>query len=537
MDDRFFLVPIHIEKLTENNLIEGYCSPPNTRCIPQITISPDRLRRNESHQMYSTTIEACNLDLLRDVEGRGFLEEIQSAHIYLTPDQAEQFFAIVLSHFENEIPVECGKAILHSVCRILSKDDFMTIFVDKNLASALPFSKKSYLEDVFDVLYVLVTRRPQAFDHALASRFKRKIRNKGEKSLIILSIYAQHFNEIESPWEMLEFLFSENERFSKEDIADKYAALLGAMIQSYPEFRRAKGIDAWNAVLRLLEFDNLAILERVYNALATIASCLKHVSFPFKYILKHFQHPELQRAIMCLLLVVPIKGDKLKDVDFVKTLVQKAADDKTALLVLFRLAESKAISQILVEKDHSWMERDNPTLLDTLRLFLVVYQHKQLRPLIAMSPAFMHLMLRLVDEKNESLIAVVCIIIRRLELNEEIVEHLSSSGFIMTFLETVQEINTDGSSKYGLLLLDKIASVCYTRELVQSCEWIYDLIQAKGELLKDATILAIRLCQYKRCSKQLRSYNLTDIYKKLSKDPETKKISQKFLRAIDDEYY
>ncbi|OHS95202.1 hypothetical protein TRFO_02137 [Tritrichomonas foetus] len=487
--------------------------------------------------MYSTTLEPCNLEILKNPEQRGFLDEIQSAHVYLTNDQAEEFFIIVLSHFDKDISIENGKAILHSICRILSKDEFLKVFVAKDLSSALPFSKKNYLEDVFDVLYVLVTRYPQAFNESLCARFQRKIRNKGEKSLLILTIYSQHFNEIDNPWPMLELLFSEFNRFSKEDIAGKYASLLAVLVQSYPEFRRAKGAEAWENVCQLLSIENDEILDQVYNSLAIIANSIRHCEFPFQYILEHFQHQSLQKSIVSLLLVVPLEGSKLKDYGFIKSLVKIASENPKALLVLFRLAESKSIAQILVEKDPSWMEKDIPNLIDTLRLFLVVFQHKQLRPFIATATEFYNLMLRLIDEKNESIIAIVCIIIRRLDLTEEVIAELSSTGFIMTFMETVREMNTIGSSRYGLLLLDKIAKSYYTKELVQSCEWVSKLIKARGDLFEDAAVVATGLCKYRRCEKKFKELYMIEFFLKLKKDPESKKIASKFLKAIGSDEY
>ncbi|OHT13218.1 hypothetical protein TRFO_16649 [Tritrichomonas foetus] len=484
--------------------------------------------------MYDNSIvESVDLDILKKPESNRFIDEIQSAHVYLTLEQSTPFFNIVLSHFDKDLAIDKGKEILHCLSKILSVEDFLKVFVKKNFAVSLPFLRKEYIDDLFDVLYVIVTRAPEAFDEELCACFHKRIKNRGEKSLLLITIYAQHFNEFDNPWPMLDLLFHCSSRFSKPDLAARYAALLSTLVQLYPEFRRGRGKEAWNTITDILsQVDDPPTLSSLYNSLCGISVWVKRCDFPFSVAKKHLKNPELAPSVLSLFLIIPLRGKELEDRVMVKFLLKMAASNGRATLVLFKLAENEGVATILAE-DPIWLSSDIPQIVDTLRLLLVVFQHRDLRLVIAQSIEFSDFLQRLLDMKNESILGIVCVIIRRIDLTPELVKDLSNSSIIMNFINVAKQIGTNEAKRNILLLLDKIGKVAYTRELVQSCERITQMILDKGDLFEDATIVATGLCRYRRCAKKFSELYLVEFFTKLMKNRDYKKMATKFLKAVD----
>ena len=480
--------------------------------------------------------DCADLEILENPSSKHFIDEITSVHLFVTHDQILKFYQIVLSHFSNaDLDVACGKEILRAICKVLSISDFfLRAFVNNNFAEALPFANRKYLDDLLDVMFVLVHRAPRVFNEDIANQFRSRIKYRGEKSLMLLCFYAQKFNDVDNPWPMLDLLFQESERFSKEDIAGQYAMLLSTLVQTYPEFRRSRGEAAWNAVCDLLSIEKTDVLMNVYNACSGICSNVKRCRFPFEWIRVHFVNDELMPYVLSFLMVVHLEYEDLRDKVFVKALVRVAHESRKGALVLMRMAQDRMISQHLVE-DCTWMEEDMPSMIDTLRIFLVVFQHKSLRPMIASVPEFVVLLSRLTNAKDEGLYAIVCKIVRRIELDKEIITDLSSSCFLQEYIDTAKVIDTPGAWRSVMLVLDRIASVCYTRELLKSCETLAKIIKSGNELSDDATTVATSLCVYKPCAKKLRELGMIEYFKKLYKVPETKKIAARFLNAIGDD--
>ena len=134
-------------------------------------------------------------------------------------------------------------------------------------------------------------------------------------------------------------------------------------------------------------------------------------------------------------------------------------------------------------------------------------------------------------------------------MTPELLKSLSSSNFLSSFIsQSIEEIASEESFRDALLLIDKIAGtcekeklykLCYTRELVQSCNWIFSkLIVGKAQfdnLFEDATLVAINLCKIPRCAKKLTELSAIEYFEKLLKDDSKKKIARKFLKAINGE--
>lgn len=494
--------------------------------------------------------ESVDLNIIRNPNSPKFLDELQSAYLYLRPDQAEKFFKIILSFFDKKIEIDTGKEILSCLCNVLSKEAFLKIFIKKDFAPSLPFTKKDYIDDLFDVLYVIVTRYPQAFDENLSACFSKKIKNRGEKSLMIITTFSQHFNEIDDPWPMLNLLFTCSERFTKPDIVDSYSALLSTLVQNYPEFRREHGEDSWNVVTDMLDkiTDN-SKLETLYSSLCGMAESLKKVKFPFNVAKDHLRDKALAPYILNLFLLLPLRSSKdLEDRVLIKMLLKQAKTSKTASLVLFKLAENEGIAKILAN-DPIWLNTDIPNIVDTLRLLLVIFKHQELRLVIAESVEFLDFLLRILKLKQYN--GIVCTIIRRIDLTPELLKNLSTSNFLIKFIsQSTEKIASEESFRDALLLVDKIADTCekeqlcntrdmsYTRELIQSCNWIFSkLIVGKAgldNLFEDATLVAIKLCKIPRCAKKLTELSAIEYFEKIKSDPEKKSIARAFLKAINE---
>lgn len=478
--------------------------------------------------------DCADLEILRNPDSKNFLAEIAASHLFVTHDQILDYFRIVLSHFSNpQLDVACGKEILRALCKVLSISDFfLKAFVDNGFAEVLPIKgDRVYLDDVLDVLFVLVKRAPRVFNETIAEAISTKIRRKGEKYLMLLAFYSQQFNEVDDPWPMLDLLFQEFERFMKEDIAGKYAMLLSTLVQTYPEFRRGRGEAAWKNVCELLSINNEDVLIDVYNACCCIASVVKRCRFPFVHIKEHIMNPRLLPSVISLLLVVNLEYEELRDKVLIKRVIEVAKEKPQGTLVLMRLAQDRAIAQFLVESC-SWMEQDMPDLVDTLRIFLVVFQHKPLRTMIAQTPEFIVLMKRLIEQKNQDLYDIVSKILRRIELDQDTISDFSDAALLEDYIAAAKEMGTMSCLRSMLLVLSTISEAGFVIELQKSCSILAKIIKADNELFNEATTVAAVLCKHEKCRNKLREIGMFEYFKKLYKQKETKRIAGHFLNAI-----
>ena len=495
------------------------------------------------------TEDACNLAIIADPDHYDFYDQLKDAARNLKPDQVRPYFKTVLGSFrrtekEGGLDKESKKALLQSIYRVLTVPDFRTIFVEHWFASALPFSDTEMIDDLLSVLFLLVKSAPEIFDDSIARSFSHLVKHRPAKCLQLIALFAQHFADVSCPWYMVDVLFDKSRHFATPELVVRYSETFAYLVSTYSRYAKERGADAFTKVCELLDTEKYESLIKIYNSLCIIANAVPEVVPPFEAVKQHVRIPELQGSVLNLLLIVPLDYKESNDRVLLRRLFRAAEKDNKGALVLMRLAKEPAIASTMVS-EASWMEKSLPTIIDTLRIFLVVFQHRELRQAIGEDPGFIIFLNRLIDEEsgdddkgNEMLHALALKILRRIDpLTPELIQELSTSGFIHDFLQHELEYDTKGSKHDAILMIDTIGKCCYTRELITACKKLRDFIFEEGDEWQNACIAAIDLCKLKKCAKLFREMSLIEYFTKLRRIDQTKEIAAMFLRAMDSDLY
>ena len=194
----------------------------------------------------------------------------------------------------------------------------------------------------------------------------------------------------------------------------------------------------------------------------------------------------------------------------IKRILSISQDNIVGTLVLMRFALDESVSQILVD-DSRWLNADLPTPEDTLRLFLVVFTHKNLRNSIAQVPEFIPFLQSLIDFKSVAMLQTLCTILRRIKLTTLLVKRMSSQLIIANFLETSDSIGTPDATYQSILFCDTISNVAFTKEFVTFCEVLKETCDSEDENFYQAVALAIEFCRHEKCLKKMRKLRLAEV--------------------------
>lgn len=488
-----------------------------------------------------------NFKILKNPDAREFIDELHNASLDLDPETAPKFFKVIMANFDKQIDPDKGKEILHTLCRVLSTESLLKIFVRKQFPKYLPFQPKEYINDLFDLLYVIVTRCPEAFDKDLCSGFMKRIKYRGEKSLVIIRIFSQHFDEVDDPWPMLDLLFQCADRFTKQDLVSQYANLLSILVQVYPEFRRERGELSWNVISGLLtEFpvneEHIPILKTLYTSLSNMADTLRKVEIPAEAIKEHIQNDYLAESVTSLLNNLPIhKYRELANSLFLKCLLKRAINNNSAMQALMRLAENAAVAKLLV-RDPTWLNRELPSFEDTLSLLVVVFKHVEIRDKLARTLEFTEVLEKMVQTDE---IDLACKLVRKLDLTEDIIRDLLGSSFITLLLDIYD--GDDQINKAILLLIKKLTESCLEeqafiekppKELVYACTFVEMILRnykfddpKTADMHYLAAKVATKLGNYTKCARKFYDDHVISDFQKKLKNPDYAPIAKKFLKS------
>ena len=475
--------------------------------------------------------DSCNLHNIKHIEELDFRDELKKSPFTLHLDNAVPYFKILLSHFKHQIPKETKHLILTTLYKILSNDEFLNVFVIEGFAPVLPFTHKDVLDDLFDILFLLVNKVPEVFDEFVSNSFSKLVKYRGSRSLTILAIYSQGFDQRRNPWPVVEILFREKERFLKEDVCLPYCALLSYLVAHYKQFADKKGTSAFEVITSLLHSDNFTITAQAYSYLSSIMMRVPDCEVPYDVLKQHLLIPQFTTPVLELLLVSQIENEEvLNDKIFIKNLLKvSGAGNKLSLMVLLRLARRNDIAMVLVE-DPVWMEKDLPTLVDTLRLFLVVFSHKDMRHKITNDSEFPLFLNSLIESGEIEQMSLCLMILRRVDpLTEDLVHDLTESEFVSKFVEKAERNGSDNAIYDAILLIDTIGKQFFTRDVLKACKNLNSYLVSHFD---QASACVIDLCNHERYKKRFRDLGMIDFFKKKKKDPTKRKRAMLFLQAI-----
>jgi hypothetical protein len=472
-----------------------------------------------------------NLDHLDDPLGPRFLRALQGAPELISSPQSSEFFSLLIVHLSRNLQPSTRKAIYLCLCKVLSKRPFWKFFVARDLLLSLPLSTPSHFELILDICYVLVDRDPDAFTPEFATHFSQIIRYHGRKSLILLTLYSRHFNNLTSPWPMIDLLFREQRRFLAPDIVCEYASLLSLLCQSFPVFRAARASNCWSILSNLLVSDAYDdILPTCYNSLCGIQSVdhLHHIDYSL--LQKHFSQESNRSSILSLLILAPFQDEAVDfafERSFIFGIVEEAATNPRATLVLLKLAQRKTVSQTLAS-DPNWLSNGLPGVPDTLRIFLVVHSHSEFKSELIGSPAFLQLLKNLNELPQPAVTGVLAGLLRNLRLDKSILVKLSEAGFFKQFLKRRKAVYP------FLVMADAISRVCYVQDLIWFVPVVREALETAERDFDSAARACINMVRYPEVKRHVQMSGIPEIVADREKTQECAAMAAKLLRHLRD---
>jgi hypothetical protein len=175
-----------------------------------------------------------------------------------------------------------------------------------------------------------------------------------------------------------------------------------------------------------------------------------------------------------------------------------------------------------------------PTIIGTLRLFLVVFQHRQLRPQFLNSQEFVPFLVALCEQRNSGMITIVCTVLRRLRLSRETLRIMNDGGLFKVFFWAASELNDDISLHAAFLLAQTVGRVTYVDGLVEFCDKIAEVAMSHRKIAKNACALASDLVKYENCMEVFESMGLVSFFESKLGDRLLSKAARRFLGEIDE---
>lgn len=511
-----------------------------------------------------------NFDNLKNFKSTIFFQELSHVSTNIQESQIIPFYNFVFSSFEKKDSPRIDRSILVVLRQILSNTNFKVQFFSNKFQYHLPFGKKKFADGLFNICYDFAVSFPQAYDQVFTKQFSTLVPENPKKALIVISLYAQHFQNIDNPWPMLDILLQQASNFLNPSISSDYAKLLSYLCTSYSDYRKRRANHCWLQLCELLHLDFKPTLLPVYDSLISILYLMDketsnhkshhshihhHLSVqnsqsnqnteeqsqlniltppPFECIEKHLQDPDLVELALRFIQQSRSRFwiSNINNTHIPQALLKASIKSEHAALFLTKLCCDSHVGEqssnaLLVNT--KWLSTPLPTPLDTLRITLAIFRHLKLRETIADSPEWLSFLTMVTKLKNPGTLTIVCTLLRRVKTTSERVMKMSSSGFLNIFFKIAQELGDLVSLNALLLIASTIGKEYYVPELLSICPTIALCVKKKESLINLACAVAADLSKHEKILKNLVALGFKSFFQKNVNDPRFSKSAKRFL--------
>ncbi|OHT08438.1 hypothetical protein TRFO_23033 [Tritrichomonas foetus] len=499
----------------------------------------------------SSSDSGFDLRALENVD-KNFLSNLKSAVKLLQASDADKFFKIVLNHFEKgDLNPEVGISILQTVRKLLTRDDILNVFRSKDVVLRLPYELNTYTDCVYDILYDVLLLDSEIFsdDVARKDRFGYLLQENPRKGLALIAKVAKRYVEDDesliNPWPCLDTLVKQTNLFARPDVIPSFISVVVYLCQSSEQYAESRMDKCWSRIVGFLDTKDSSYLRSVYAGLCYLRDEFKKVrktpKLPLVQIKDHLSFPEVQGPALALLVDRANENPSdIADDELISKLFQVAERDHNlkATIVLMKLAASPKIAKDVLGNG-SWLLSKLPEAVDTLRLFLVIFKHNELRAACAECKNFIPFLKFVIEELGSSgVITISCTIIRRIPLDEKFVQKMAEKGLVKTFIDKAKATDDDTkvSSHSLLLFLNTVAEYTYLDEFLDMVKIVVDRTTNDQNLCEIASYVAVTFAKYPQLREKMVALRLDKFFAEKRNDKKYKRLSknaEKFLKLVE----
>jgi hypothetical protein len=344
--------------------------------------------------------------------------------------------------------------------------------------------------------------------------------------VVLIACFATSFSEVPDPYPIVDLLIENWRLFIDTCAGAELVATLFYLCSSFDEYREnrvAKCCEIFCASLRL---GDVKALRQMYSALCFYY--LEGTAIDYSVIASHLVDKRITEYVLTFLL--KLKRIEATD-ELISTLLSVAHDDVRATLLLIHLARKLAFARLICE-DHLWVAEEMPTAGDTLRLFLMVFRHPELRKEISTWPEIATFFVNICRQEDSELLAAIALMIRKIGVTKRFLDNLTRLGTLKAIFETVKLRGDELSIKAGLVIMEALGKVGFASEYLMLSNEIKHQLTLQNSISALAVVVLSILSKYEECRSKYVEMDLVPYFEELLKTDAYRERAQVFLRSV-----
>lgn len=404
-----------------------------------------------------------------------YKDHLRSAIEFVLPDDAPSFFASILDSFNNKNMLEeAGLQVFKTIRAYLQFPEFFDILAHNKYLLQLPFDTEtpSYIEQIFNIAYDIIQINPSKIQSPFGDQdhFTKVVAKDPLKGLSIIhqfanKVYCSEYEGTADPWTLIDILFNSysifmNENQNDNELLHKFGYVVIYILKTYPDYRNQRLSSYWKLFSKSLEkFNDPNSLYSIYNFLCFLKemsssedfqeteALVNDLTLPLSMVVSHLHFEKRLRSPIFSLLALysTTNPELLNDSELILELLSCSKKSSIkASLILMNISSVQEIAKIVLSHSKKWLERGIPDPIDTLRLFLVIFQHLPLHEEIVKNKRFVpFLIFVLKNIDSREILPIVNLILSRINITPSLFAKLRNSELTSMFINIANKYDDD----------------------------------------------------------------------------------------------
>ncbi|OHT16567.1 TKL family protein kinase [Tritrichomonas foetus] len=454
--------------------------------------SPKPSPKPSASQSISNIFNDVDFDFkfLEDPRRSDFSELLEKCDKKLSPDNYTDFSVSIVKSLQARPKEETVISIFEVIMKHIIRDyTLMSPLMEASFYQEMTLTSPALKDmgiEFFGILFKFKTGLVRA---SLTKSIAQLIHHNPEAMVIQLGHYIRNLPPQNESFPVISIFTDESSIFLNSHAAPSFIKLLYHLISTNQHFREEALMPLSPVFMKACVSSDE---ETAITAILAVINILPDPNFvvDFEALLSIAANDNLRRYLISLTLRIMKYPSSRR---LAQLLLGFATRSNRGFLALMNYASSSYENAVILSKMHEYLLMGLPNVLNTFRLFLVLFSYSKLRTAIISLPEYPTMLMMFLKEQNEFIFGCMPSIIRRSSPNSNLILALQKIGFYQLFYTIAIASESESVLNSALLMSDSVSSIQYIDEVSSFIPKISGILKNHQNLTQQAITVLVRM--------------------------------------------
>ena len=481
-------------------------------------------KRERQKEPTSESEETAHADeILGDYNNQMFVRYLEYYAKTIEPHHFPPFWTPISNHINRNTPTSVLQVIIKCCLEMMKRDkEFISLFNNQKFFLQLPTDNSELNDLIADCYSLLFIEQPKLLTAEHCPVINVLCKSFPEKIMIAYSFYVKQLLSLPDPWPILDNLFALQKTMIGKPSAYMYLCLFHFLMTNYEVYSKERSAHVKSIFILFIGGKDVRTIKYAYNSLSLLYNDFSDLDFT--YFASHLLNDELWESCLSVLLRV----EKINpSVGLLRSLIYRTNMSPRPWIVILNIVSTKSGADFFIEHDE-WIDEASKHPIDTFRVFLVIFKHKDLRKKVSLLEKFPNILIECLDADVKRMHFLISSIVRRCCLDKDVIQNLSKSGFLKKYISTTTESDEPKFYTNALATFDHLARIDYVPDFLDFIQPLVDLLSSSKHATDSITAIAA-FSFYQPCMDSFREKGLVTYFQNLMKHEKYKKAAVTFM--------